>query len=245
MTMMTQLMRVVGFCLLAATVAFAGPLVDGVFTIGEWGAPVLHVNPYLSGTSGPQQSINLYWDNTDPQRLFGAVVGDPSLPIAFFPANIYVYSSGTSLRPNGTPGVYGDGDDLIIGGTELLVTLNGPPWGMSLGALIMQAVNGDVNHKVGGDAGGIVTLGWNRNTLVTEFSIDRAFLGDYDQFRFGGQLYAYEFNRGGGDREPGAMVAATPEPGTLLSLVGGGALLAILRARRRRTAPVSSPSDRS
>ena len=219
--------------LMTAAVATADVMVDGKFSPGEWGAPVKHVSPYLGTIPGPQQSVDLYWW-TDAARVYGAVVGDPTLPYAFAPANIYVYSSGLSTRPDHTTGTYGDGDDIIIeSGSIWHTSLNGPPWAGTPHNLPMTTTG---TIHTGTD--GLVTFAYDTAALVTEFSIDRSLLGNYDQFRYGGQLYAYEFNTGG-DRQEGPMVAssvaAVPEPSTLVLF---GTLLAgafgLTRARRKR-----------
>src|SRR5262249_54211452 len=65
---------------------------------------------------------------------------------------------------------------------------------------------------------------------TVEFSIARSILGDYDSFRFGGQLFGYEFHTGG-DRVPGAVVAV-PETASLGLLARGAAGLFVARRRR-------------
>jgi hypothetical protein len=231
--MKTSCMCFMACLLMTAAVATADVTVDGKFTAGEWGAPVKHVSPYLNGVSGVQQSVDLYWW-TDANRVYGAIVGDPTLPSAFPTANVYVYSSGLSTRPDHTTGTYGDGDDVIIeSGSVWHFSLNGPPWAGPSHPLTL-ATTGSIT--VGTDPS--VTLAYDTANLVTEFSIDRSLLGTYDQFRYGGQLYAYEFNTGG-DREEGPMVpssvAPVPEPATVVLF---GTLLAgafgLTRARRKR-----------
>jgi hypothetical protein len=214
---------------MTATAALAGPVsIDGVFTPGEWGDPVAHLTPYVDGLGLPRQSVDLYWW-TDAQRVYGAVVGDPSLPYAFTAPNVYVYSSGTSMRPDGTFGTYGDGDDVIIeSGNKWHFSLNGPIFWAGPDHLLPMIVTGTIHS--GSD--GLVSLAYDTSTLVTEFSIDRSLLGDYDKYRFGGQLYAYEFNTGSGDRQAGAMVDSTPEPATMF-LIGGGLIAAALVRRVR------------
>src|SRR4051794_15111381 len=144
-------MRLILSLLVITSAAMAGPVnIDGNFTPGEWGVPVKHLSPYVGGgNTGPQQSVDLYWW-TDAQRVYGAIVGDPSLPMAFAPANVYVYSSGTSLLPDATPGVYGDGNDVIIeSGNRWHFSLNGPPWA---GPDQLLAMTGTATHQSGADA---------------------------------------------------------------------------------------------
>ncbi len=222
--------RSLGLLLMTAAAASAGTVVvDGTFSPGEWGAPVAHLTPYVDGVGLPQQSVDLYWW-TDAQRVYGAVVGDPALPYAFPTANVYVYSSGASLRPDGTAGTYGDGDDVIIeSGDKWHFSLNGPILWAGPDHLLPMVISGTVHS--GSD--GLVSLAFDTSTLVTEFSIDRSLLGDYDQYRFGGQLYAYEFNTGSSDRQPGAMVDSTPEPSAMVLMGIGVGLIAAVRRYRR------------
>uniref|UniRef100_Q01PF6 Ice-binding protein C-terminal domain-containing protein n=1 Tax=Solibacter usitatus (strain Ellin6076) TaxID=234267 RepID=Q01PF6_SOLUE len=222
--------RSLGLFLLTAAAASAGTVaIDGVFNPAEWGAPVAHLTPYVDGIGLPQQSVDLYWW-TDAQRVYGAVVGDAALPYAFPTANVYVYSSGTSLRPDGTAGTYGDGDDVIIeSGDKWHFSLNGPIVWAGPDHLLPMAIAGTIHS--GSD--GLVSLAFDTSTLVTEFSIDRSLLGDYDKYRFGGQLYAYEFNTGSGDRQPGVLADSTPEPSAMVLMGIGVGLIAMARRYRR------------
>jgi hypothetical protein len=209
---------------LAGRPASAAPVLDGVLSPGEWGSPIWSVQPYVNGTdaTGGVQDVKLYWQ-FDATKVYGAVVGDPTQPSAFTPANIYLYSStaNTNLNTN-TPGTYGDNDDVLIEGNQQWGF--GHPSAPFLTNAQTLVLSGNVYSAAG------VSLSYNASTLTEEFSIDRSILGNYDSFRFGGQLYAYEFNTGSGDRQPGA-IAAVPEPSGLglLGVVG----LGLLRRRRR------------
>src|ERR1019366_2522782 len=104
--------------LLASCSLWAGPVLDGVVSPGEYDF-ITTLSPYVNGVdaSGGVQNVGLYW-TTDSSFVYGAVVGDLSQPFAPF-ANVYVYSSSASTDTGTSlPGVYGDGNDVIIEGTS-------------------------------------------------------------------------------------------------------------------------------
>src|SRR6185437_9446054 len=136
-------------------------------------------------------------------------------------ANIYVYSSGPSTDlGTSTPGTYGDGNDVLIEGTNQWGY--GQPTGFIAGS--QTSLNSSTNAGVTSGSSGGVSVAYNAATLTEEFSISKALLGNYDVLRFGGQLFAYEFDTGSADRVPGALVpesaTATPEPTTWMMMAG-------------------------
>ena len=226
-----SLLTLVGL-IASCTSIFAGPILDGAVSAGEYSF-VTTLHPYVDGTdaSGGVQNVSLYW-TTDANYVYGAVVGDLSQPFQNF-ANIYVYSSGASTAVGtGTPGTYGDGNDVIIETTT--------DWGFANPSGIIPATRqiftpSTVGSVTTASLGG-VSVAYNSATLTDEFQISKSLLGNYDVLRFGGQLFAYEFNTGSGDRVPGALVAesaaATPEPSTWFLIAGSFLLLPLLRNRK-------------
>jgi hypothetical protein len=213
-----------------AGVASAGPVMDGILTPDEYGAgPIKHFSPFVNGANptGGVQSVDVYWW-IDAWNVYGAVVGDPSSP--HLPqANIYVYSTNSSRDLAGNPGAYGDGDDVIIEGlNRWSLSLNDAPWATTPQTFAVTPLGGG---RQLGEAGGIV-VAFNPATLVQEFLIPRSIVGDYSVYRYGGQLYAYEFNTGTASREPGALAPGIPEPGTWLLLMSG--VVAVMVSRRLR-----------
>jgi hypothetical protein len=214
----------------------AGPITDGVVNPGEYNY-ITTLSPYVNGTdgSGGVQNVSLYWA-TDSSYVYGAVVGDLSQPSAEPPfANVYVYSSGASTNLNtSAPGVYGDGDDILIESANDWGF--GGPSGFNPGTeqLFTQSTSGGVTT---GASDGI-TVAFDAATLTEEFAIPKALLGNYDVLRFGGQLFAYEFDTGSSDRVPGALVAETfpaptPEPSTWMMIAGAMALVPFYRRKKQ------------
>jgi hypothetical protein len=209
---------------LSTVSASATPTIDGVISPGEWGAPVGELAPWVNGndaTSGTQD-VKLYW-SVDATNVYGAVVGNTSDPSEPF-ANVYLYSStaSTNLTTN-TPGTYGDGDDI------LMESANDWGFGGPSGFIAPPTNFTEVGATDVYTSGGI-TVAFNPSTLTEEFSIPRSLVGNYDQLRFGGQLWTYEFDTGSTDRVPGVLVAL-PEPSSLALVAFGG--VALLKRRRR------------
>jgi hypothetical protein len=206
--------------LLAATFSLQASTLDGTVSAGEY-TYITTLSPWVNGSSalGGTQNVQLYWA-TDATNVYGAVVGDLSQNYAPF-ANIYVYSSGPSTDlGTSTPGTYGDGDDVLIEGTNQWGYAN--PSGFIPGT--QTSLGSTTNAGVTSGSSGGVSVAYNAATLTEEFSISKALLGNYDVLRFGGQLFAYEFDTGSTDRVPGALVpeslTATPEPTTWMMMAG-------------------------
>jgi hypothetical protein len=203
--------------LATAAAASAAPVIDGTLDAADgYGAPVkTYADNYINGSdaSGGTNVVSTYFA-FDDSKVYGAVKLD-SGAAAFPGANIYVYSSSPNTnKVTGQPGVYGSGDDFILEGANgWREALGAAPWGNA-----SQPYNASTIQYL-----------FNGSDTV-EFSIARSMLGDYDSFRYGGQLFAYEFHTGG-DRVDGAIVAV-PEPATLAA-IAGGALLLLGRRRRR------------
>lgn len=224
---------------LCATAGFASadPILDGMVTAGEYAYQYGPFMPYINGTDGATQNIMLYY-TPGGQYAYGAVVADPSKPTAFPGANIYLYSSTPSIDSHGNPGVYGDGNDVLIeGANDFGFASPNPPY-----ILNPQSLNPMTNGNLitGSSANGIQVV-INTSTDVEEFRIPVSLLADpfggqYNQYRLGGQFFAYEFMTGSGDRIPGPLVpgvAAAPEPASI-GLFGTALLLFGLRQYRRR-----------
>lgn len=199
----------------AVTAQAATATVDGVLNVSDgYGAPVKVYNDnWIDGVSaaGGTNVVSTYF-TFDANYVYGAVTLD-SGAAAFPGANIYFYSGSANTNTiTNTPGTYGNGDDVIAEGANGWgFTLNASPW--TTGPTPYNPAT--VNYVYNGS-----------NTV--EFSINRALLGSYDSFRYGGQLFAYEFHTGG-DRIDGAIVAV-PEPTTLAAIAGAS----MLGLRRRR-----------
>ena len=202
--------------LFAGTTAFAAPVVDGTISPSDgYGAPVAtYVDQ--NGDGGPN-TVSTYF-TYDANYVYGAVHLDSGTPSPFAAngaANIYVYSSGANTDlDTGAPGVYGDGNDIIAEGDN------------GYGYADPSGITGGVHYAYSPSTVNFVYNG----TDTVEFSIARSILGNYDSFRFGGQLFSYDFHTGSEDAEPGAIVYV-PEPASLGLLGVGG--LTMLRRRRR------------
>jgi len=204
---------------LTAAAADAAPITDGTLDIADgYGAPVkVYTDNWIDGASaaGGTNQVSTYF-SYDATKVYGAIHLD-SGTAAFGGANVYFYSgsANTNLDTN-LPGTYGDGNDVIAEGA------NG--WGFSLSAAPWKTPSvayspSTVNYVFNG-------------TDTVEFSIDRSLLGNYDSYRYGGQLFAYEFHTGG-DRVDGAIVAVPEPTGVALIGLGAGALLLRRRSRAR------------
>jgi hypothetical protein len=201
-----------------SSAALAGTAtLDGTITAGDgYGAPVkTYVDQYVNGndaTSG-LNTVSSYF-TFDASKVYGAIHFDSGAGSPFPGSNVYFYSSTANTNNvTGLPGTYGDGNDIIAEGA------NG--WGYA----DPSGITGGIHFPYSP-----ATVDYTFNgTDTVEFSIARSLLGDYNSFRYGGQLFAYEFHTGSGDRQPGALVAV-PEP-TTLAAIGGAASL--LRRRRR------------
>ena len=208
----------------------AGTILDGIISPGEY-TYITTLKPYVNGSnaSGGVQNVALYW-TTDANFVYGAVIGDLNQPFAAF-ANIYVYSSGASHQTGtGNPGVYGDGNDVLIEGTTNWGFVD--PSGMIAGTrhfFTPTTTGGLTSASLAG-----VSFAYAPSTLTEEFQIDKSLLGSYDVLRFGGQLFAFEFNTGSSNRVPGALVEETsaPEPSTWMLLAGAFSILPFLRKKR-------------
>ena len=202
-----------------ASLASAAPVIDGTLTGADgYGVPVkvyAGTDNYVNGNdaSGGTNVVSQYF-TFDDNYVYGAIHLDSGPSSGF--ANVYFYSgSANTNTATGMPGSYGDGNDIIAEGT------NG--WGFATAA-------GGITPEVPYNA---ATVNYVTNGIDTaEFSIARSLLGTYSSFRYGGQLFAYEFHTGG-DRVDGPIVFV-PEPTTLAAIAGGAILL--LGRRRRRTA---------
>lgn len=200
--------------------------VDGVIDSG-YGAPVkVYTDQYVNGTdaSGGVNTVSTYF-TYDDNFVYAAAHLD-SGTAAFAGANFYIYSgSANNLYGTGTPGTYGDGNDILAEGQST--------WGYG---------QPTPPYKVGSFAYDPATVNYvyNAATQTAEISIARSLLGNYDSFRFGGQLFAYEFHTGG-DRVDGAIVsvgdatitAAAPVP-LPTAAFATTPLLALTALRRRR-----------
>jgi hypothetical protein len=220
--------------LLAATFSLQATTLDGDISSGEY-TYITTLSPWVNGAdaSGGTQNVKLYWA-TDANNVYGAVVGDLTQNFEPF-ANIYVYSSGASTDLGTTaPGVYGDGNDILIEGTSQWGY--GQPTGFIPGT--QTSLNSSTAAGVTSGSSGGVSVAYNAATLTEEFSISKALLGNYDVLRFGGQLFSYEFDTGSDDRVPGALVpeslVASPEPTTWMMMTG--ALFGLLVIGRSRFA---------
>jgi hypothetical protein len=218
--MMTRFAAASLTTVLMAAVAQAAPVLDGSLDAADgYGAAVkTYTDNYVNGSdaTGGTNVVSTYF-TFDSSYVYGAVKLE-SGPAAFLGANIYVYSSTQSTnQDSNTPGVYGDGNDVILAGSSgYQFTVNGPPWATAITSY----------------SPGTATYVFN-GTDTIEFSINRSLLGNYDQFRFGGQLFAYEFHTGG-DRVDGPLVSVVPEPTAVAvaSLAAAGLLLRRRRATR-------------
>jgi hypothetical protein len=218
--------------LLAATFSLQASTLDGTVSSGEY-TYITTLSPWVNGTNaiGGTQNVKLYW-STDANNVYGAVVGDLSQNSEPF-ANIYVYSSGpsTDLGTN-TSGVYGDGNDILIEGTN--------QWGYAQPTGFIPGTQTSLNSSTAGGvtsgASGGVAVAYSASTLTEEFSISKSLLGNYDVLRFGGQLFSYEFDTGSDDRVPGALVpeslVASPEPTTWMMMTGALFALALIGRSR-------------
>jgi hypothetical protein len=218
--------------LLAATFSLQASTLDGTVSAGEY-TYITTLSPWVNGSnaSGGTQNVKLYW-STDATNVYGAVVGDLSQSAEPF-ANIYVYSSDTSTDlDTNAPGVYGDGNDILIEGTN--------QWGYGQPTGFIPGTETSLGSSTAGGvttgSSGGVSVAYNATALTEEFSISKTLLGNNNVLRFGGQLFAYEFDRGSGDRVPGALVpeslGATPEPTTWMMMAGSlFALLLIGKSR--------------
>lgn len=200
-----------------ASAASAGSIVvDG--TISGTDASALGAAVKTYSQTGPTSTVSSYF-TYDNAFVYGAIHLDSGTS-AFPGSNVYVYSSTANhLYGSGTAGSYGDGNDVLIEGA------NGWGYGDSAGLI------GGIHYTY---AAGTVNYAFN-GTDTVEFSIARSLLGNYDSFRFGGQLFNYEFHLGGTDAGAGALVsvaaASVPTPAALVS---APALLGLVALRRKR-----------
>lgn len=227
---MQKFLFTLGF--LAVTFSLQASTLDAVISPGEYNY-VTTLSPWVNGSnpSGGTQNVKLYWQ-TDANNVYGAVVGDLTQNFEPF-ANIYIYSSGASTDlGTHAAGVYGDGNDILIEGTNQWGY--GQPTGFIPGTQV--SLGSSTSGAVTSGSSGGVSVAYDAATLTEEFSISKSLLGNYDVLRFGGQLFAYEFNTGSTDRVPGALVpesvAATPEPATWMMMTT--ALFALLLIGRSR-----------
>jgi MYXO-CTERM domain-containing protein len=180
----------------AAASAQAVPTINGSIDVADgYGAPVkTYVDQYVNGSdaSSGLNTVSTYF-TFDATKVYGAIHFDSGAASPFPGSNVYMYSStaNTSLS-TGLPGTYGDLNDIIAEGA------NG--WGYASPSGII----GGIHYSYSPATVDYISNG----TDTVEFSIARSLLGDYDSFRYGGQLFAYEFHTGSGDRQPGALLAA-------------------------------------
>lgn len=214
---MHNALKLFAAALVAATAAVsnAAPVIDGTLNVADgYGAPVkVYAANHLDGSQTGETNVVSTYFAFDASKVYGAIHLDSGNK-AFEGANVYFYSSGLNTNnQTGLPGVYGDGNDVLAEGA------NG--WGFALPV---------PPYKLGNNSYSPSTVNYVYNGSDTvEFSIDRGILGDYDSFRYGGQLFAYEFHTGG-DVVDGAIVAV-PEPTTLAAL-GAASFLGLGRRRR-------------
>ena len=177
-----------------------------------------------AGAGSVTNVVDTYWgfNSTNVYGEIQLVSGSP----VFSGANVYVYSAEESTyigsTPSvgglvaGDPGVYGDGNDVIINGT------NGN-WGFSLSSSPWEGAtqsfsSSTVQYSYSDTSG----------TPTVQFSINRSLLGDYNGFVYGGQLFDYTFHT------PGVFASVTPIPASgLLAGVGALTLIGGLALRRR------------